>query len=330
MDTRFGVVAGLRALAWLAVGLIVLIPGLRRVHAIAAIPLAFLLVAPGLAGHPATQSPGLLLVPSDLVHVAAMSVWLGGLAIFLVAVPAATRLLADGERSRMLAALLLRFSPLALGSVIALAVTGVIQSIVYLGPLEQLVETGFGRAILIKGLLLIVLIGFGAWHRRRSIPELRRLADDGAAPGGAGIVLRRALRGEVALIAVVLAVTAALVSYAPPSEAQSGPVSGSATLGDARLEYTVDPGAAGTNEMHLYLFDAETGEQFTDFKELTANLSLPASDIGPIEAELEKSGPGHFVAPAAPFGVPGDWDVEIDMLISKFEQDEVELGVPIR
>ena len=142
-----------------------------------------------------------------------------------------------------------------------------------------------------------MLIGFGVWHRRRSIPELRRLAGGHEPPGGAGVLLRRALRAEVALIAVVLAVTAALVSYAPPTEAASGPVSGSATLGDARLEYTVDPGEAGTNEMHLYLFEAESGAQFTDFKELTVNLSLPAKDIGPIEAELEKSGPGPLRRP---------------------------------
>ena len=63
--------------------------------------------------------------------------------------------------------------------------------------------------------------------------------------------------------------------------------------------------------MHLYFFDADSGAQFTDLKELTVNLSLPAKDIGPIEAELERSGPGHYVAPSAPFGVPGDWDVDV-------------------
>jgi copper transport protein len=134
----------------------------------------------------------------------------------------------------------------------------------------------------------------------------------------------------VALIAVVLAVTAALVSYAPPSEAAGGTASGSATLGEARLEYTVDPAEAGPNEMHLDLFDAESGAQFTDFRELTATLSLPAEDIGPLEAELEQSGPGHFVAPSAPFGVPGEWKVDVAMRVSKFEQEETAVEVPIR
>jgi copper transport protein len=337
LETRFGVVAAFRALAWLLVGLALLAPSLRAnpkgsdplTIAALAVPLAFLVAAPGLAGHPATQSPGWLLVPSDLVHVVAMSVWLGGLVLLVAAVPAVTRRLEPGERSRLLAAIIIRFSPLALAAVIALAVTGVAQSIVYIGPLDQLLDTGFGRAVLAKGLLLLVLIGFGAWHRRRSIPALRRLADGHEPPGGAGVVLRRALLAEVGVIAVVLAVTAALVSYAPPSEAEAGPASGTATLGDARLEYTVDPALAGSNEMHLYLFDAESGAQFTDFKELNASLSLPAKDIGPIEAELEKSGPGHYVAPAAPFGVPGDWEVTVDMRVSRFDQDEADLEVPI-
>ena len=224
---------------------------------------------------------------------------------------------------------LLRFSPLALASVIALAITGVVQSIVYLGSIPELVETGFGRAILAKALLLTVLIGFGVYHRRRSIPDLKTLADGHEPPGGPGLTLRRALRAEVALIAVVLAVTAALVSYAPPGEAAEGPVSGSAALGEASLEYTVDPARAGPNEMHLYLFDAETGEQFTDFKELTVDLALPEKDIGPIEAELQRSGPGHFVAPSAPFGVPGEWEVDVALRVSKFDQDEALVEVPI-
>ena len=251
LETRFGVIAALRALAWLLVGLVLLASRLHATSArrpllgLLAIPLAFLIAAPGLAGHPATQSPGLVLVPSDLVHVAAMSVWFGGLVVLVAAVPAATGRLGTGDRSRLLAALLLRFSPLALASVIALAVTGVAQSIVYLGPLDQLIDTGFGRAISIKALIVIVLVGFGAYHRRRSIPALRRLAEGDEPPGGAGVVLRRALRAEVGLIVVVLAVTAALVSYAPPSDAAAGPASGSATLGDARLEYTVDPAQAG-------------------------------------------------------------------------------------
>ena len=43
------------------------------------------------------------------------------------------------------------------------------------------------------------------------------------------------------LVTVVLAVTAALVSYPPPSTGNVGPVSGSVKVGADLLEYTVDP-----------------------------------------------------------------------------------------
>ena len=52
--------------------------------------------------------------PCDVLHVLAASVWVGGIACLLLALPAATRRLEAGERSRLLLATLARFSPLAL------------------------------------------------------------------------------------------------------------------------------------------------------------------------------------------------------------------------
>lgn len=95
------------------------------------------------------------------------------------------------------------------------------------------------------------------------MPRLRRIAAGGEAPGRAGLILRRALRLEVALVVVVLGVTAVLAGYPPATASQSGPFSASASLGPAALEITVDPARAGPNQIHLYLFDARSGAQFT-------------------------------------------------------------------
>ena len=58
----------------------------------------------------------------------AASVWVGGIACLLLALPAATRELEGRERSRLLLATLARFSPLALAAVVAIAATGVLQA----------------------------------------------------------------------------------------------------------------------------------------------------------------------------------------------------------
>jgi copper transport protein len=353
LETRFGLLTGLRTVAWALVVAVVLVPTtsvvprLREVRLGAtgavvggrrpglafgalALPVAFLLISPALAGHAATQDPSWVLIPANVVHITAMSLWFGGLAALALAVPAATRALEPADKGRLLAATLLRFSPLALGCVIALVAGGVIQGIVYIGPLSDLVETAFGRAVLIKAALLLALVSLGAVNRQRLVPALRRLADRGERLGRAGLLLRRTLRAEVALIVVVLGVTAALVSYAPPGGATAGPASGSLELGPASLEYTVDPAEVGRNEMHLYLFDAVDGTQFTEAKELRVDLALPEKQIGPIEAELRRAGPGHYVAPGNPFGVAGEWTADVTLRLSRFEQEEASFEVAIR
>ncbi|HKE15652.1 MAG TPA: copper resistance CopC family protein, partial [Kofleriaceae bacterium] len=70
----------------------VLDPALSRAALVAlAVPALFLAVAPALSGHASTQDPVWALFPLDVAHVLAMSAWLGGLALLLICVPAATR-----------------------------------------------------------------------------------------------------------------------------------------------------------------------------------------------------------------------------------------------
>lgn len=332
VDTRFGTVMALRAAAWALLAVVLLAAGRApraAVTAAAAIALAFLAIAPALTGHASTQSPGALLFPADVVHVTAMSAWLGGLAFLLGALPAATRLLAGRDRTRLLLASLKRFSALALASVVALAVTGTIQAIIEVGSLPALVETGFGRAVLAKIALFATLIGLGAANRQRLLPALERLVAAAESPGRIGVALRRNLRFELGLIGVVLAVTAVLVSYAPAGRESSGPVSGRTTIGSAELEYTVDPARAGANQIHLYLFDAADGTQLEPASPLRATVTEPERDIGPLDLELNKAGPGHYVARGAQIGAPGTWELTATLRVSRFDSDEVTVEVPI-
>lgn len=250
--------------------------------------------------------------------------------MLLLVLPAATGRLEAGDRSRLLAASLVRFSPLALGTVAALLVSGLVQSYVHIRSLENVVGTPFGRAAAIKLCLLLSLIALGAVNRQRVVPRLREIARAGGAPGAAGRLLRRTLRAEVALLVVVLGVTSALVSYAPATAESSGPFSASRPLGPARLEVTVDPARVGSNEIHLYLIDASDGSQYTATKELRVRLSLPDKDIGPLPVEAERAGPGHYVVPAGPFGVAGDWQLEVTNRVSEFDEYQASMRVPVR
>ncbi len=336
-ETRFGEAMLIRAGAWIALAVVLAAawrPSAIGPPAWALYPvgaaLGLLAVTPALSGHARTQDPVAVLFPADVVHVVAMGVWLGGLVTLLAAVPAATRAIEPGERTPLLGAVLRRFSALALGAVVALAVTGTIQAVIEVGSFADMVETGFGRMVTAKILLFAALVGLGWANRGRLLPALDRLAEAGSEPGRVGLAVRRNLRLEAGLIAVVLAVTAVLVSYAPPSDSVAGPASGRTEVGGNILEYTVDPARVGANQLHLYLFDAADGSQFDGAKEVTVRAVHEEKRIGPLDVEVRRAGPGHFVAPAAPFGVPGDWTVTVEVRTSRFDQQQAEFEVPIR
>jgi copper transport protein len=357
VGTRFGAVWTGAAVAWLLVGLattgllrpraargMVLEPAhlgadgamldapvVRPSLGLLALPLVALIALPALAGHASVQSPVWLFLPANLAHVSAMSLWIGGLVALTVALPAATRQLEGHERTRALSAVLERFSPLALIAVIVLLTTGTLQALLEINAWSELLHTAFGRAVLIKVGLLIVLIAFGALNRRSSLPRLRALAEGGdETPGATGVVLRRTLRAEVAVIAIVLVVSGALSGYAPAKDADTGPVSITSTLGPTQLSLDVDPASVGSNVIHIYLLDPKSGAQYDKTKQLTVTAALPSKGIGPLTLDAQSTGPGHYTIPSAVLGAPGTWTLDLTARVSAFDEFEHAVKVRIR
>jgi copper transport protein len=354
LETRFGTVWGLRLLVWVALGAIVAVtfargyrpvlqpaslgatgvvrPGPARISVAAAValPLVFLALSVSLAGHASLQDPAAVLIPANVLHVLAVSVWAGGLALLVFALPQATRRLTPPDRTRLLAATLARFSTIAGIAILVLVVGGVVQSLFEVRSISNLTGTAFGRAVLIKICLFVGLLALGAYNRRRMVPALRRIAAQGGGPRVVGTLLRRTLRTEVALIVAVMGVTAALVSYAPSVAVSGGPVSITRSLGPADLQLTVDPARVGPNAVHVFLTDKRTGAQYDRVKEFTAQLALPEEKIGPIDQSVRKAGPGHYVFDGAVFGADGDWKLEVAARVSAFDAYYDTLEIPIK
>ena len=207
---------------------------------------------------------------------------------------------------------------------------GILQSLLLFTAVDDLWTSAYGRAVLIKSVIVAVLLGFGAINRRRTLPALGRAAAGGSAPGRPGLAIRRAIRAEVALGAVALAVTGALAGYPPPGATAAGPYSTSGNLGPARAELTVDPARPGPNQIHLYLFNRSDGRQWDATKELTAQASLPARRIAPIDLHATKAGPGHYVIGGAPLSPAGDWRLRVISRVSDFDEFRTDFKVPIK
>ena len=150
------------------------------------------MLTPGVTGHASSSASHEVAVTTVALHVAAASLWVGGLAAILVLL---------GRRRELLETALPRFSTLAGACLALVTVSGVLTAQVRLGSWAALFFTGYGALVIAKAVALVLLGGLGLLTRRRMaagrIPVLR----------WAGV--------EVTLMAVTLGLAAALSQAAP-------------------------------------------------------------------------------------------------------------------
>jgi copper transport protein len=313
-------------------------------------------------GHPVAGPWPALAVTVAAVHVAAMTVWLGGLAGLLGGVLREEAPAADVARA------LPPFSRLAAGSVTALVVTGVVQSVREVGSPAALVTTTYGWVLLAKlALVLLLLAAAGVsrvWvqqhlgvHRPRPTSRRRvtahafaaseepepdpvvasaagaRAEVQAAAAAAERPALRRSVLVELAVGLVVLALSAVLVGT-PPARAEviqpvdvTLPVQTAAGQ-DGSVQVSVDPAAAGPNTLHLYLLD-ERG-QLTQPVDIRVTLTEEAQEIGPIDVALEPAGPGHYVGDGMAIPGAGTWTLAVTVRLDEFTAGSATTTFPVR
>lgn len=155
------------------------------------------LVSLPITGHAATAVLHEVAVLSVATHAAAAAAWVGGLAALVAAA---------GARRALLVTALPRFSRLAGWCVVALAASGALNALARLGSPQDLVDTGYGRIVMVKTALLLVLVALGAWIRTKVLP---------AVVAHRATRLRAYAAVELALMAVALGLAAALTRGVP-------------------------------------------------------------------------------------------------------------------
>lgn len=149
------VLAGLLALGATRAGTV---PRLRGLLVLALIALLPVLLADR-GGHTTGDGASAFLV----VHVVAVTLWLGGLAGLVL------HLRGRGSELPLAAS---RFSRLALGCFCVVALSGPAVAFGHLGTSREQWSDGYGRLVLTKVVLLLALGAIGVAHRRRTLPRL--------------------------------------------------------------------------------------------------------------------------------------------------------------
>lgn len=159
------------------------------------------LVALAYGGHSRSQALPWLGIPTDVLHVTAISIWLGGLgALVFVILPSI-----DVDRG---IDSLRRFSHFAERAVIVVAITGTIQTLRLHGSVVTLFSSSHGLLLVLK----LLLMGMIIWLASRNRSTLRDFqhGDLAANARTKSLVLKSSLK-ELLISSVILAITAVMV-----------------------------------------------------------------------------------------------------------------------
>jgi copper transport protein len=320
LHTRFGEIWLLQAgLALLCAALLVAGRRLAVLTTAALAPAALLVLTPALSGHASVS--GRIAFVTDVAHVASGAVWVGGLAVLVLA------LLWSPERWSLAADAVPRFSGFAVVAVSWLIASGTISGYLQVRAWRGLWDTTYGQLLLLKLALVVPLLLLGLYNNRRAVPRLQQQL----ASAAERTRFLRTAAVELALMVAIVSVTAVLVSE-PPARAEvapTGPYATTAELGDLELNLVVDPAAAGRNRIHLYLTNHHTGQP-TDVDEASISATLASRDVGPLRLKAYRAGPGHFVVQRAQLALAGDWQLRVETRRGDFDAATATVSVPIR
>lgn len=247
------------------------------------------------AGHGAASGRPLDLVV-DAFHVLAASTWVGGLMVLAVVGRSVER------------RALQQFSSLALVSVLLLAATGVVNSVVRLRSLDNLLGTRYG-------LLLVLKLGLVAGALGVAMVSRRRLHSGGS--------VAESVRVEAVVTVVVLAVTSVLTLTSPPPSAaetaaaagrtvHSGPVTAAVELkllegGVARV--AVSPATASATGSAITIAVEDDHGTIVGARRVRLEVSSPARGIDKIAVPVARR--GRFWSGRYAFPYAGSWKVTL-------------------
>jgi copper transport protein len=304
------VVVATCAMAAALVGLVVRTAILTKLLSIAA------LLGTGLAlaasGHASAADPQAVMRPAVFVHVLGISLWIGAL------MPLGLILY---ERRTDAAAALSHFSLLIPYVIVPLVAAGVVLAIIQLSNISALWTTAYGRVLLAKLALLLVLFALAALNRWR----LTKPAQTGEPK--ALRLLVQLIGVEMFLAAMIFAVAATWRFTPPPRslEAAAAPPASIHIHSDrATANLTITPRRVGPVTASITVITG-TGEA----KEVTLVLSNAPAGIEPIRRSAVLSGQSIWRIDDLLIPTAGRWSVRIDVLISDFERIRLEDAIEI-
>ncbi len=249
-------------------------------------------------------------IATDLIHIIAATIWVGGIAYLLVA---ATSRSADQSSHTGFLQLATRFAPLAIFATTILVTSGIVSSLMQV-TIPEALNTPYGRVLGAKVLLLVILIALAIRNNR----SVARSTNPDATVANS---LRRYISIELGVAFAVLLATAGLASLEPArlyAERKgigvADHVTVKETISGATIDAKLDPGNTGSNNLTVDITD--DGAPFLSATEVRARVKYLDDNFGEYFAPLENTSPGQWRLNDITIGVTGAYQLDVTVVRS--------------
>ena len=273
-------------------------------------------VALALSGHASAAEPQWLTRPAVFFHATTITLWVGALFPLAQAMKANTGDAIAGLR---------RFSNFIPFAIVVLIAAGIILTAVQVQRPSALLDTAYGRLLLVKIALLVALFALAAHNRWKLTTPATK--DDASARRR----LARSIMIETFLVLVVFGIAAGWRFTPPPrsiATAAAQPASVHIHTAKAMADITISPGRVGSVDVSAVIMTGEFGP--LDAKEVTFVFSNPEAGIEAFRRKAEKPGDGTWLAQGVILPLAGTWTVRVDILITDFEIARIQSEAQIR
>lgn len=264
-----------------------------------------LLLAKAFSGHTASTDYSYMTATMDFIHLIAASVWTGGLAA-LALLFGKDWLKPDKEH---IWETVRRFSPWALGSAGLLVFSGMFNSFFIVHTLDNLFQSNYGKTLLVKLALVLLMAGFGVFHyfRSRKKPESSR---------------GRSIKAEWAIGLLILVTTAVFTNMPSPPAPLPQPFNETKQLTDGEtLSLRISPNMPGSNTFEVVVRD-RNGDMIKDIQKIDITVSKTGlfSDSKESTFTLSKKEKGVFQSKNLNLNEEGIWKIRVHGLTASFDE----------
>jgi copper transport protein len=232
---------------------------------------ALTVITYGWSRHPAT----FIAIPVGIVHMLSVSAWFGGAALL-------ARVVLAGPGEDDLVQAIRKFRGIAIPALLLTFVTGIMEAATRLGGGRNLLNTGYGKLLVLKIMVVVLMAFVGLINRQFARERLARAPHLGPRPAAR---LQRSTRTELWLGILALLLTAGLISAGSPNAAATDAASANRSVlssadGTFSVQVIFGPKRVGARvEVHVVVLKPKSLSDglitFTPDDTNTASIQVP-------------------------------------------------------